>query len=343
MTSIAARPAARLTALPMKVEVCVPGGQWRHDVRAVRPRPTAASRRRSPCRRSSGPARRPSARPPRAGPCGRSRSGSRRRRARSRGGRTARAGLRGTRSGGMTMPPLPWTGSTTIAATGPTPDAGSSSAWRTSARACSPASSGRTDRPAVRVRERQEMGVRLTRDAGALDGLAVEADDTARAAEIAAGERDHLAPAGQRAGQPDGRVVGIGAAQAEQDPVQARRGDAPAAPPRRRRAARSTNAEETWLIRPAWSRIAATTSGWEWPTFAAAKLAARSTNSLPSGSTSVAPCASATTSGSSGPPVRGPAPSTARIRSMTRRAAGPGYGVTIRGAGRRFRRHDSSS
>ena len=57
---------------------------------------------------------------------------------------------------------------------------------------------------------------------------------------------------------------------------------------------------------------------------AAAKLPARSTKRFPSGSVSVEPIAVSTTSGGSAAPVRGPAPSTARIRSMIRAARGPG-------------------
>ena len=85
-----------------------------------------------------------------------------------------------------------------------------------------------------------------------------------------------------------------------------------------------TDADETWLTPPACSRMAATTAGWLCPTLAAAKLPARSMNRLPSGSTSVEPDAESTTSGGVSPPVLGPAPSTARIRSMTARARGPG-------------------
>ena len=84
------------------------------------------------------------------------------------------------------------------------------------------------------------------------------------------------------------------------------------------------DADETWLRRPTWSRTAATTAGWACPMVAAAKLPARSTKRLPSGSVSVEPVAESTTSGASSPPVRGPAPSTARIRSMIPRARGPG-------------------
>ena len=82
--------------------------------------------------------------------------------------------------------------------------------------------------------------------------------------------------------------------------------------------------DETWLARSTWSRIAAVTAGCEWPIVAAAKLPARSTYRLPSGSVRIEPSADSTTRGGSSPPVRGPAPSTARIRSMTARARGPG-------------------
>ena len=59
-----------------------------------------------------------------------------------------------------------------------------------------------------------------------------------RPPEVAAREGDDLVAAGQRAGQLERGVVGVRAAQAEQDAVEPGRRDADAAPPRRRPAPR---------------------------------------------------------------------------------------------------------
>ena len=221
---MAADPAARLTASPMNVEVCVPGDQWAMNAA----RPTTADRASPPPMPlptviRSGTTPQCSAaqvRPVRPNPHWTS---SKMRTAPWRS-HSSRSPARKP-SGGMTTPPLPWTGSTTTAATGPIPEAGSSSAWRTSARAISPAAVARAERPAIRIRVGQEVGIRVAPDRCAHPRLAVEADDPAAATEVAAREGDDLVPPGQRPGQLERGVVGVRAAQPEQHPIEPGRRD----------------------------------------------------------------------------------------------------------------------
>ena len=155
-------------------------------------------------------------------------------------------------------------------------------------------------------------------------GLAVEPDDAAAATEVAAGERDDLAAAGQRAGELDGRVVGVRAAEAEQDAVQTGRGDVeerllerdarPRWPSRTRRG---------WRGRPGRGRRRRPRGGCGRSSRPRSCRRGRRTGCRRD-RCRMEPCADSTTSGGRRPPVRGPAPSTARIRSMTARARGPG-------------------
>ena len=83
----------------------------------------------------------------------------------------------------------------------------------------------RAQRPAIRIRVGQEVGVRVAPGRSPHPRLAVEADDPAAATEVAAREGDDLVPPGQRPGQLERGVVGVRAAQPEQDPIEPGRRD----------------------------------------------------------------------------------------------------------------------
>ena len=319
---MAAAPAARLMALPMNVDVCAPGGQWLMNAA----RPTTAETAIPPpiplptvIRSGTTPqCSAAHARPVRPNPHWISskistvpwRSQSSRRPARKP-------------AGGTTTPPLPWTGSTTIAATGPTPDAGSSRACRARASAPSPADVAVTEWPAVGVRVGQEVGVRVATDLRPDRGLAVEPDHAAAATEVATREGDDLTAARSRPRQLERCVVRVRSRHAEQDAVEPRRRDAdecllegdPLLADRRRGDVAGSPACPGWRRRP-WDGCGRRSPRRSSPP--GRRTGCRRDRRWSSRE------ASSTTRGASGPPVRGPAPSTARIRSMTRRARGPG-------------------
>jgi len=222
------------------------------------------------------------------------------------------------------MPPLPWTGSTIDGRDWSDPGRRVLEHMADEGQSLPAGVLTRSEGPAIGIGVGQELRSRLDAGLGPHRGLAVEAQDRARPPEVAAREGDDLAPAGQRPGELQGRVDGVGTAHPEQGAIETRRRDPDErllecdpglADGRRRHVADSSGLVAGWPPRHRGGRA-------RW--CAAAKLPARSMNRLPSGSTKVAPDALSTTSGASSPPVRGPAPSMARIRSMTRWACGPG-------------------
>src|SRR5262245_19950975 len=81
------------------------------------------------------------------------------------------------------------------------------------------------ERPAIRVRVRQEVRIGRLAHRGPEPRLATDAEDAGAAPEVPARERDDLAPTGCRSREPDRRVVGVGAAHAEEDAIEPGRGD----------------------------------------------------------------------------------------------------------------------
>jgi hypothetical protein len=128
--------------------------------------------------------------------------------------------------------------------------------------------------PAIRVGVGEEMGIGVKADTRADRRLAVEPDDPAGSPEVAARERQDLATPGPAASQLDGRVVGVGTTDPQQDAIEA--GGMPSSSSSNPTRCSLIEADETWLTVRTWAATAATTSGWLWPTVAAAKLPARS-------------------------------------------------------------------
>ncbi len=80
----------------------------------------------------------------------------------------------------------------------------------------------RAERPAMWIRVGEEMSVGLEADARPEGRLAVKPDHPARPPEVPAREGDHLSASGERPRELERGVVGIRAAQPEEDAVEAR-------------------------------------------------------------------------------------------------------------------------
>ena len=202
ITAIAARPAARLTALPRNVDVCVPGDQCCIELgppedRGQRQAATDPLAHGHQVRHDARSARRPTVRPVRPNPHWISSNTSGMPCVSQSVAEALQEPVRRDDDPAIALDGLDRRSRPAVRP--PTP--GPRSRVRTSASAPSHASAGppSSRRPAIRVRGRagsapRHPGRRVVRNAA----LPLSADDAPRTAEIAAGEGEDLAPARQR-------------------------------------------------------------------------------------------------------------------------------------------------